>query len=97
MMTDGGRNGGRPTRANGLYVTVQVRVTDHFLRRPKERGADSAQLDVEGGLLDVAGWLRAIHDRDYSLIVPGFGQIRIRIDRFYGGFVAVTFLPLGAS
>lgn len=85
------------TRPDGLFVTMQVRVTDHFVRRLQERGGDPGRLDVEGGLLDVAGWLRAIHDRDFGLIVPGFGQIRIRVDRFRDRFVAVTYLPLGAS
>ncbi len=78
-------------------MATQVRVTDHFRRRLQERGGDPAQLPVEGGLLGVAGWLCAIHERDYGLIVPGFGQIRMRVDRDARGFVAVTYLPLRAS
>ena len=95
-----GRGGGtarRETGPAGPFGTVPGGVTDHFVRRLQERGGDPGRLDVEGGLLDVAGWLRAIHDRDFGLIVPGFGQIRIRVDRFRDRFVAVTYLPLGAS
>ncbi len=97
MMGRGGRYGNLRPRWDGLWVAVQVRVTGHFLRRLQERGGDPGQLDVEDGLLVAAGWLEAIHDRDYNLIVPGFGQIRMRVDRSHGGFVAATYLPLGAG
>ena len=96
-MERGGRIAQRATRPDGLFVTTRVRVTGHFLRRLQERGGDPARLSVEGGLLGVAGWLCAIHERDYGLIVPGFGQIRMRVDRNGFGFVAVTYLPLRAS
>ncbi len=96
-MARSGRYGSLRPRIEGLHVVVRVRVTGHFLRRLQERGGDPGRLDVEGGLLDAAGWLQAIHDRDYNLIVPGFGQIRMRVDRSRGGFIAVTYLPLGAS
>jgi len=81
-----------------LYVTVQARLTGHFLRRLEERGGNLERLVVENRTVVAEGWLRAVHDRDFNLVVPGFGQIRIRIDRYGGGgFVAVTFLPSGAS
>ncbi len=81
-----------------VYVTVRARLTDHFLRRLEERGGDLGRLLVEGDTIVADGWLRAVHDHDFNLVVSGFGQIRIRVDRFGGGgFVAVTFLPLEAS
>ncbi len=86
---------GAPT---SVFVTVRARLTDHFLRRLEERGGDLGRLLVEGDVIAVEGWLRAVHDRDFNLVVPGFGQIRIRVDRSGNdGFVAVTFLPLGAT
>ena len=85
-------------RRDALFVSVQARLTDHFLRRLEERGGNLERLVVENGFIVVEGWLRAVHDHDFNLVVPGFGQIRIRVDRFGGGgFVAVTFLPLGGS
>ena len=81
----------------GIYVTMRARVTDHFLRRLEERGGDAECLVWEGEWLGAAGWLRPIHRRDYNLVVSGFGQIRLRLDRRGRGFVAVTFLPLFAG
>jgi hypothetical protein len=101
-----GDHGSEVSRITGLrgeatgavYVTVQARLTGHFLRRLEERGGDLGRLLVEGEMIVAEGWLRAVHDHDFSLVVPGFGQIRIRVDRFGGGgFVAVTFLPQSAS
>lgn len=83
--------------ARTFYASVRLIVTDHFLRRLEERGGRLERLAVEGGDLVVSGWLRAIHERDYSLTVPGFGQLRIRVDRAGRGFVAVTYLPLRAG
>ena len=80
-----------------LFVTVRARVTDHFLRRLEERGGNPDQLVLEGDRLEAAGWLRAIHDRGFNLVVPGFGQVRLRVDRHGRGLVAVTFLPRCAA
>ena len=68
-----------------IYVTLKARTTDHFLRRLEERGGDAER------------WLRPIHRHDYALFVPGFGQIRLRLDSRGRGFVAVTFLAVLAS
>ena len=81
---------------SAIYVTLRALTTDHFLRRLKERGGDRQGLVWEGEGLAAAGWLRPIHRRAYNFVVPGFGQIRLRLDR-RGGFVAVTFLPLVAG
>jgi len=81
----------------GLYVTLRARVTDHFLRRLEERGGDIEGLLLEGGRFEASGWLRPLHRHDYNLVVPGFGQIRLRVAASAPGFVAVTFLPLGGS
>ena len=80
-----------------IFVALEVRVTGHFLRRLEERGGDPDCLVLEGDRLAACGGLRAIHRHDYSFVVPCFGQIRLRVDRHRRGFVAVTFLPLGAS
>jgi len=80
-----------------IYVTLKARTTDHFLRRLEERGGDAERLVWEGELLGAAGWLRPIHRHDYALFVPGFGQIRLRLDSRGRGFVAVTFLAVLAS
>jgi len=80
-----------------IFVTLRARTTDHFLRRLEERGGDPECLVWEGDRLAAAGWLRPIHRRDYTFVVPGFGQIRLRLDRRGRGFVAVTFLPLVAG
>lgn len=88
----------RAEASPSLHVTLRARLTDHFLRRLEERGGDLGRLLVEDDFVVAEGWLRAVHDGDLNLVVPGFGQIRIRIDRFGGGgFVAVTFLPLGTT
>ncbi len=87
-----------PLETGAIPVTLSVRLTNHFLRRLEERGGDLGRLLVEGGVVEAQGWLRAVHDHDYNLVVPGFGQIRIRVDPLRGaGFVAVTFLPLTGS
>ncbi len=95
----GMRTGERDAEARGgaIYVTLKARTTDHFLRRLEERGGDAERLVWEGHRLAAAGWLRPIHRRDYNFVVPGFGQIRLRLDRRIRGFVAVTFLPLLAG
>ncbi|OGS50877.1 MAG: hypothetical protein A3K65_07310 [Euryarchaeota archaeon RBG_16_68_12] len=81
-----------------IPVTLRARLTDHFLRRLEERGGDLGRLLVEGDVVEAQGWLRAVHDHDYNFVVPGFGQIRIRIDPLgRAGFMAVTFLPLTGS
>src|SRR2546422_13206 len=80
----------------GIYVTPQARPPDHFLRRLEERGGDIERLVWEGDSLAAAGWLTPIHRQDYNFVVPGFGQIRLRLDRHGRGFVAVTFLPVVA-
>ena len=77
-----------------IYVTLEARTTDHFLRRLEERGGDVERLVWEGDRLAAAGWLTPIHRQDYNFVVPGFGQIRLRLDRRGRGFVAVTFLPV---
>ena len=87
----------RGIAAPAVYATVRARVTAHFLRRLKERGGDPEGLAREGDRLEASGWLRAIRDGDFSLVVPGYGQFRLRVDRYGGGFVAVTFLPLCAG
>jgi hypothetical protein len=89
-------NRGAP-EARAIFVTLEFRVTGHFLRRLEERGRDVARLVLEGDRLAASGWLRPIHRHDYSFVIPGFGQIRLRLDRHHPGFVAVTFLPLGGS
>ena len=83
--------------AVALFTTLKARLTGHFLRRLKERGGDPHRLVLEGDSLEVAGWLRPIRRHDYNFVVPGFGQIRLRLDRHRFGFVAVTFLPFGGS
>ena len=80
-----------------IYVTLKARTTDHFLRRLEERGGDAERLVWEGEMLGAVGWLRPIHRHDDTLVVPGFGQIRLRLDRRGCGFVAVTFLPVLAG
>jgi len=80
-----------------IYVTLRARLTDHFLRRLEERGGDGQRLVCEGDELAAAGWLRPVHRHDYNFVVPGFGQIRLRVDPRGGGFIAVTFLPLLAG
>jgi hypothetical protein len=80
-----------------IYVTLQARTTDHFLRRLEERGGDTERLVWEGDRLAAAGWLRPTHRHDCKLVVPGFGQIRLRLDGRGRGFVAVAFLPLLAG
>ena len=83
--------------AGPLFVTLRARVTGHFLRRLGERGGDPDRLVLEGGKLEAAGWLRPLAHEGYNLVVPGFGQIRLRMDRRSPGFVAVTFLPFGGN
>src|SRR3989442_13426318 len=75
-------------RAVSLFVTLQARVTGHFLRRLEERGGDPDRLVLEGGRLDAAGSLRPLAREGYNLVVPGFGQIRPRMDCRSPGFVA---------
>src|SRR5437879_13736154 len=86
--------GGREQGDNGgaIYVTLKARTTDHFLRRLEERGGDAERLVWEGKMLGAVGWLRPIHRNDYTLVVPGFGQVRLRLDRRGRGFVGVAFL-----
>ena len=90
-------SGSDDRRAVSLFVTLQARVTGHFLRRLEERGGDPDRLVLEGGRLEAAGWLRPLAHEGYNLVVPGFGQIRLRMDRRSPGFVAVTFLPFGGN
>ena len=85
---------GHADLGDGIYLCLRARTTDHFLRRLEERGGDPDRLGWEGDGLAAAGWLRPIHRRDYNFVVPGFGQIRLRLDRRGRGFVAVTFLSL---
>jgi len=86
----------RGDHRGAIYVTLEARTTDHFLRRLEERGGDVERLVWEGERLAAEGWLRPIHRQDYNFVVPGFGQIRLRPDRHGRGFVAVTFLPVVA-
>ena len=91
--------GGREQGDNGgaIYVTLEARTTDHFLRRLEERGGDAERLVWEGDSLAAAGWLTPIHRQDHNFVVPGFGQIRLCLDRRGRGFVAVTFLSVVAG
>ena|SRR5213594_2362546 len=80
-----------------LFVTLRARVTGHFLRRLEERGGNANRLVLEGDSLEVSGWLWPLRRHDYNFVVPGFGQIRLRLSRRGPAFVAVTFLPFGGS
>ena len=80
-----------------LFVTLRARVTGHFLRRLEERGGNANRLVLEGDSLEVSGWLWPLRHHDYNFVVPGFGQIRLRLSRRGPAFVAVTFLPFGGS
>ena len=80
-----------------IYVTLKARTTDHFLRRLEERGGNANRLVLEGDSLEVSGWLWPLRRHDYNFVVPGFGQIRLRLSRRGPAFVAVTFLPFGGS
>ena len=84
-------------RDEAIYVTLRARLTDHFLRRLEERGGDGQRLVCEGDELAAEGWLRPVRRHDYNFVVPGFGQIRLRLSRRGPAFVAVTFLPFGGS
>jgi len=80
-----------------IYVSVRARVTGHFRRRLEERGGDPTRLALEGDRLEAHGWLQAVREGGFNLVVPGFGQVRLRADRYGGTFVAVTFLPSPAG
>ena len=58
-MGPGGRENGDNDGA--IYVTLEARTTDHFLRRLEERGGDAERLVWEGNRLAAAGWLTPIH------------------------------------